>query len=43
MRWRDKIQGDMKKYLLTEEMAQYRKYLMTQIMAGPAQGDGRER
>ena len=42
-RWRDNIQGDMKKYRLTEDMAQYRKYWMTQILAGPAQGDGQER
>ena len=42
-RWRDNIQGDMKKYQLTEDMAQYRKYWMTKILAGPAQGDGQER
>ena len=42
-RWRDNIQGDMKKYRLTEDMAQDRKYWMTQILAGPAQGDGQER
>ena len=41
--WRDNIQGDMKKYQLTEDMAQYRKYWMTKIMAGPVQGDGQER
>ena len=40
---RDNIKGDMKKYQLTEDMAQDRKYLMTQILAGPAQGDGQER
>ena len=28
-RWRDNIQGDMKKYRLTEDMAQHRKYWMT--------------
>ena len=28
-RWRDNIQGDMKKYQLTEYMAQYRGYWMT--------------
>ena len=37
-RWRDNIKGDTKKYQLTED----RKYWMTKIMAGPAQGDGRE-
>ena len=42
-RWRDNIPGDMKKYRLTEDMAQDRKYWMTQIMAGPAQGDGQEK
>ena len=42
-RWRDNIKGDMKKYQLTEDMAQYRKYWMPEIMAGPAQGDGQER
>ena len=42
-RWRDNIQGDTKKYRLTEDMAQDRKYWMTQILAGPAQGDGQER
>ena len=42
-RWRDNIQGDMKKYRLTEDVAQDRKYWMTQILAGPAQGDGQER
>ena len=43
-RWRDNIlQGDMKKYQLTEDMAQDRKYWMTKILAGPAQGDGQER
>ena len=41
--WRDNIMGDMKKYQLTEDMAQYRKYWMTQIMAGSAQRDGHER
>ena len=30
MRWRDNIQGDMKKYQLTEDMALYRKYWMTE-------------
>ena len=42
-RWRDNIQGDMKKYQLTEDMAQDRKYWMTKILAGPVQGDGKER
>ena len=42
-RWRDNIQGDMKKYQLTEDMAQARKYWMTKILAGPVQGDGQER
>ena len=42
-RWRDNIQGDMKKYQLTEDMAQYRKYWMTNILAGPAQESGQER
>ena len=42
-RWRDNIQGDMKKYQLTEDMAQDRKYWMTKILAGPVQGDGQER
>ena len=42
-RWRDNIQADMKKYRLTEDMAQDRKYWMTEILAGPAQGDGQER
>ena len=32
----------MKKYRLTEDMAQDRKYWMTQILAGPAQGDGQD-
>ena len=42
-RWRDNIQGDMKKYRLTEDMAQDRKYWMTKILAGLAQGYGQER
>ena len=42
-RWRDNIKEDLKKYRLTENMAQDRKYWMTKIMAGPAQGDGQER
>ena len=42
-RWRDNIQGDMKKYQLTENMVQDRNYLMTKILAGPVQGDGQER
>ena len=37
------IQRDMKKYQLTEDMAQDRKYWMTKILTGPAQGDGQER
>ena len=41
-RWRDNVKGDMKKYQLTEDMAQYRKYWMTKILAAPAQGDGQE-
>ena len=36
-RWRDNINGDMKKYQLTEDMAQDRKFWMGKIMAGPAQ------
>ena len=35
--------GDMKKYQLTEDMAQDRKYWMTKILAVPVQGDGQER
>ena len=42
-RWRDNIKEVMKKYQLTEDMAQDRKYLMTEILAGPAQGDGQEK
>ena len=42
MRWMDNKQVDMKKYQLTEDMAQYRKYWMTKILAGPAHGDGHE-
>ena len=42
-RWRDNIQVDVKKYRLTEDMAQDRKYWMTKIMVGPAQGDVQER
>ena len=42
-RWRDNIQGDMKKYRPTKDLAQDRKYWMTKILAGPAQGDGQER
>ena len=41
--WRDNIKRDMKKYQLTEDMAQDRKYWMTKILAGTAQGDGQER
>ena len=41
-RWRD-IVGDMRKYQLTEAMAQFRTYWMTKIMAGPAQGYCQER
>ena len=41
-RWRDNIQGDMKKYQLKEDMAQDQKYWMTKILAGPVQGDGQE-
>ena len=33
----------MKKYQLTEDMAQYRKYKMTKILADPEQGDGHDR
>ena len=40
--WRDNIKEDMKKYQLTEDMAQDRKYWMTKIMAGPAQGNDQE-
>ena len=42
-RWSDNVKGDMKKYQLTEDMAQDRKYWMTKILAGPAQRDGQER
>ena len=42
-RWRDNLNESMKKCQLTEDMAQDRIYWMTQIMAGPAQGDGQER
>ena len=42
-RWRENIQGDMKKYQLTAVMGQDRKYWMTKILAGPAKGDGQER
>ena len=41
-RWRDNINGDMTKYRLTEDMAQDRKYWMTKILAGLAQGDGQD-
>ena len=41
-RRRDNIKGYMKKYQLTEDMTQYRKYWTTKIMVGPAQGDGQE-
>ena len=41
--WRDNKKEDMKKYRLTEDMAQDRKYWMTEIIAGPAQGDCQER
>ena len=34
--------GRHKGYQLTEDMAQDRKYWMTQIMACPAQGDGQK-
>ena len=30
--WRDNIQGDMKKYQLTEDMAQYRKYWTSKVL-----------
>ena len=42
-RWRDNVKGDKKKSRPTEDMAQDRKYWMTKIMVGPAQGDGQER
>ena len=42
-KWRHNIKEDMKKYQLTEDMAQDRKYWMIKIMAGPAQRDGQER
>ena len=42
-RWRDNIQRDLKKYRLTEGMAQDGKYWMIKILAGSAQGDGQER
>ena len=41
--WRVNVKGDMKEYQLTEDMAQDRKYWMTKILAGPGQGDGKER
>ena len=40
---RDNIKEDMKTYRLTEDMTQDRQYWMTEILAGPAQGDGQER
>ena len=40
--WRDNIMEHMNNYQLTEDMSHYRKYWMTKIMAGPAQGDGQE-
>ena len=42
-RWRDNIHGYMKKYQLTEDMAQDPIYWMTKILAGPVQGDGQEK
>ena len=43
-RWRDNIQGMyVKKYQMTEDMAQDRKYWMTKILAGSVQGNGQER
>ena len=42
-RWRDNIPGDLKIYELAEDMAQDRKFWMTKIMAGPAQGEVQER
>ena len=42
-RQKDKIKEDKNKYQLTEDMVPDRKYWMTRIMAGPAQGDGQER
>ena len=33
----------MKKYQLTEDIAQDRTYCMTKKLAGPEQGDGQER
>ena len=42
-RWRDNIQGYLKKYQLTEDMAQYRNYWMNKILAGPGQGHGQKR
>ena len=36
--WRDTIKGDMQKSQMHEGMAQDRKYWMTKILAGPAQG-----
>ena len=42
-RWRYNTDEDMKKYRLTEDMAQNRNYWMTGILAGPAQGHGQER
>ena len=37
----DNIKEAMKKYQLTEYMAHDRKYWMIKVMAGPAQGDGK--
>ena len=42
-RWRNNVKEDMKKYRLTEDMAHDRKYWMTKIMAGSAQGDGQQK
>ena len=42
-RWRDNIKEGTKKYDLTEDKVQDRRYWMTKIMAGPAQGDYQKR
>ena len=38
----DNTQEDIRKYQLTEYMAQDRQYWMTKIMAGPVIGDGKK-
>ena len=43
MRWRDISKEVMKKYQLTEDMAQDRTYWTSKITAGSAQGDCQEK